>query len=542
MLRRSFQIIIFVIGFIFLLPSCGTKKMVKQAGKYESAGMFKEASELYYLAHIKKPQKVDITIALKRSGQIYLEELSQNVSNSFKQGNYKETVYQYITARDLVSKFRMAGVDLKPDESMKRYFEDASEIYLAKRYKLGQKLIYELNYNEAKDIFKEIYKISPEYKDTRNYLNQATFEPVYIEGSQFYNEGKYMDAYEKWESIYSSASDYKDVKERMNQALNERYKEGSLLLIDENFDEAAIALGEVFYKDRAYEDVKALYTEARNEPIYRQAAEMLEEGKCRSAYYAYGQIIADAGKYKDANKLEEKALECAQYPIAIQTPVIGKNTARAKDFQSMLNSKLLKLKNPFLKIYDLSAINSRIDRSMKSSSGRINLSLLKELQDRNNIKAVLYCEFTEFETRAGKEKKKEKTGFERTVMKSTSGETSIYDKKVKYAEVSRENMVDVSLTFKLISTETGEILLSDKISKNNNDQTSYATYGGDKDKLYPSTYSNGTYSLNEGGYHSLQEMLRIPSEIKSVDELTNSAFKDITHEVASDINNFDPEK
>ena len=542
MLRKSFQILIFVIGIIFLLPSCGTKKMVKQAGKYESAGMFKEASELYYLAHIKKPQKVDIAIALKRSGQIYLEELSQDVSNSFKQGNYKETVYQYMTAMDLVAKLNRTGVGLKPDESMKRYFEDASEIYLAQRYELGQKLIYELNYNGARGVFEEIYKIDPEYKDTRNYLDQATFEPVYIDGSQLYDEGKYMDAYEKWESIYSSASGYKDVKERMGQALNERYKEGSLMLIDENFDGAAIALGEVYYKNRAYEDVKALYTEARNEPIYRQAAEMLGEGKCRSAYYAYGQIIADAGKYKDAGKLEVEALECAQYPIAIQTPVIGKNTARAKDFQSMLNSKLLKLKNPFLKIYDLSAINSRIDRSMRNSSGKIDPSSLKGLRDRNGIKAVLYCEFTEFETQAGKEKKKEKTGFERTVMKSASGETSIYDKKVKYAEVSRENIVEVSLVFKLISTETGEILLSDRISKNREDQTSYATYSGDKDKLYPSTYSNGTYSLNEGGYRSLQKMLKKSSHIKSVDELTNSAFKDISHKVASDINNFDPEK
>ena len=175
MLRRSFQIVIIVFGLVFLLLSCGTKKMVKQAEEYESAGMFKEASELYYLAHIKKPQKVDITIALKRSGQIYLEELSQNVTNSFKQGNYKETVYQYITARDLVSKLNRAGAGLKPDESMKRYFEDASEIYLARRYKLGQKLIYELNYNEAKDIFEEIYIISPEYEDTGGITETASW-------------------------------------------------------------------------------------------------------------------------------------------------------------------------------------------------------------------------------------------------------------------------------------------------------------------------------------------------------------------------------
>ena len=533
-------ILIFCLGFTTF--SCGTKKTVKQAEKYESAGMFKEASELYYQAHVKKPQKVDITIALKRSGQIYLEELSQNMSVSFRQGNYKETVYQYLAARNLITMLDRSGVELKPDESMERYFVDAKEIYLAQRYDIGQKYIYELNYKEAKSIFEEIHRIDPDYKDTRNYLNQATFEPVYIEGSQLYAEGDYMGAYNMWESIYFSARNYKDVKERMGQALNERYKEGSLLLIDENFEEAAIALGQVYSKNQAYEDVRNLFTEARNEPIYRKAALMMDEGKCRSAYYAYGQIIADARKYKDAESLEKEALKCAQYPIAIQTPVILKNSSQAKEFQSLLNNKLLKLKNPFLKIYNLSAVNSRIDQSMKNSSGKIKPSALKELHDRNNIKAILYCEFTQFDAHAGKEKREEKTGFERIVMKSTNGETSIYDKRVKYSEVSRNNSVEVTMNFKLISTESGEILLSDRMGRNNNDEIEYATFTGDNDKLYPSTYSNGTYSLNQGGYRRLQVLLREPPEIKSTNELINSTFKDITQEIAKDINNFDPEK
>ncbi len=533
-------LLILSIGLVIF--SCGTKKTVKQAEKYETAGMFKEASELYYQAHMKKPQKVDITIALKRSGQIYLEELSQNVTTTFRQGNYKETVYQYLAARNLLTRLMKAGIELKPDESMERYFEDAKEIYLAERYKHGQKNIYELNYKEAKDVFNEIYKIDPEYKDTRSYLNQATFEPVYLEGSQLYADGDYIGAYDLWESIYLSVSNYKDVKEQMDQALNERYKEGSLLLIDEDFDGAAEALGQVFRRNPNHGNVKTLYTEARNEPIYRQAAVLMEEEKCRSAYYAYGQIIADAGKYKDAVKLEQDALECAQYPIAIQTPVIRKNTSQSRAFQSMLNNRLLNLKNPFLKIYDLSAIDRRMDESMKNSAGRTDRIALNRLYAQNNIKAILYCEFTEFEALTGKEKKEQETGFERQVMKSTTGETTIYDKRIKYTEISRENKVAVSISFKLISTETGEILLSDRINRNEEDRTEYATYSGDKDKLYPATYSNGTYSISESGYRKLQNLLRESSEIRSTDKLINSAFKDITQNVAKDINNFDPEK
>jgi thioredoxin-like negative regulator of GroEL len=524
------------------LVSCGTKKTVKQAEKYETAGMFREASELYYQAHIKKPQKADISIALKRTGQIYLEELSQNISISFTQGNYKETVYQYLAARNLITRLRQAGIELKPDDLMKRHFEDAKEIYLAGRYKLGQKNIYDLNYKEAKAVFKEIYNIDPDYRDTRNYLDQATYEPVYLEGSQLYAEGDYIGAYDMWEYIYLSVSNYKDVKKLMGQALNERYKEGSLLLIDENFNDAAEALGQVFHRDPAYKDVKTLYTEARNEPVYRQAAVWIEEEKCRSAYYAYEQIIADAGKYKDADKLKDDALECAQYPIAIQTPVIRKSKSQANSFLSLLNNKLLKLKSPFLKIYNLSAINSRLDESLKGPAGHIDHKVLRNLYVQNNIKAILVCEFTKFETVTGKENREQQTGFERLVMKSASGETTIYDKRVKYTEVSRENRVAVSLTFKLISTETGEILLSDRAGKNEEERTEYATYSGNKDKLYPATYSNGAYSLNENGYRKLQKLLKEPHDIRSTNELVNSAFKDITKNIAVEIDNFNPEE
>jgi len=542
-MQQKVLYLLFLAGFLTaILASCGTKKMLKQAGSYEDAGMYDKASELYYKAHLKKPDKADITIALKRSGQLYLEELSNRVSAAYDEGDYKETVYQYMEARDLVKKLEGAGIYLKPDKTMIQRFEDAKEHYLAGRYQQGEKFIYEKNYAEAKAVFEEIYRIDPDYKETRNYLNQATFEPVYVEGSKLYDQGKYMDAYRKWEYIYHSASGYKDVKERMDQALMERYKEGSLFLANEQFDEAATALGEVYSKDPSFGDVNELYTEARNEPVYRHAVEMLAAGKCRTAYYDCMRIIDDAGSYKDTDKLRDEALACAQYPIAIQTPLIRKNTARAKDFQSLLNSRLLKLNNPFLKIYDLASVDPKLDQVMKNSQGSVNREALKRLHDQNNIKAVLVCNFTVFEVKAGKENKKEKTGFERIVMKSTSGETTFYDKKVKYSEITKENSVDVALTYKLISTETGEILLSDRITQSNEDQTAYAVYNGDKSILYPAIERNGTYSVDSNGYNKLQHLLNRSHEITPVNKLVNDTFKEITRKIAGDINNFDPEK
>lgn len=529
-------------GVAVLFSSCTTKKMVKQAEKFETAGMFGEASDLYYQAHLKKPDKADITIALQRSGRLYLEELSQRVASSFDEGNYKETVYHFLEARNLIDRLKKAGIYLEPDKAMVRQFDDAKAIYLKKRYEEGQKLLYDMNYDEAKGVFSEIYNIDPDYKNTRNYLNQATFEPVYKEGSALYDEGKYMEAYRKWEYIYSSAGNYKEVKERMNDALNERYKQGVLLLANEQFDEAASALGDVYDENPDFKDVNTLYTEARNEPVYRRAVEMLHAGKCRTAYYACEQIIADAGSYKDVDKIHEEALACAQYPIAIQTPALRKNTARAKDFLSLLNSRLLKLNNPFLKVYMLSSVNPRLDQSMRSSAGTPGKAALKSLYDQHKIKAVLMIDFSQFDAKSGKEQRKQKTGFERVVMKSTDGETTFYDKQVKYTEISKENSVDAVVTYKLISTETGEILLTDRVAASKSDEIKYATYAGNPANLYPAVNHNGTYSLNDGGYKKLQRLLKASHEITPVNELVNAAFKEITRRIAGEINNFNPEK
>ncbi len=542
-MKQKILLLLILTGSVAVMfSSCATKKMVKQAEKFETAGMFGEASELYYRAHVKKPDKADITIALKRSGRLYLEELSQRVDASFDKGNYKETVYHFLEARNLIDRLKKAGIYLEPDKTMVQQFDDAKAIYLAKRYEEGQKLLYDLDYDDAKNVFNEIYNIDPDYKNTRNYLNQATFEPVYKEGSAFYDDGKYMEAYRKWEYIYNAAGNYKEVKERMNDALNERYKQGVLLLAHEQFDEAASALGDVYRENPDFRDVNTLFTEARNEPVYRKAVEMLNAGKCRSAYYACEQIIGDAGSYKDVDKIHEQALACAQYPVAVQTPALRKNSTRAKDFLSLLNSRLLKLNNPFLKIYMLSSVDSRIDQSMRQAAGSVNKAALKSLYDQHKIKAVLSLDFSRFDAKSGKEQRTQKTGFERVVMKSTTGETTFYDKQVKYSEISKENTVNAVVTYKLISTETGEILLSDRVAAGKSDEIKYVSYSGNPVNLYPAVNHNGTYSLNDGGYKKLQRLLKASHEITPVNELVNATFKEITQRIADDINNFNPEK
>lgn len=490
--NKTYAFLLSLTLILVLTSGCAVKKMVKQAEQYEAAGMFKEASDMYYQALQKKPGKADLKIDLRRTAQLYYEELSSEVKNSFSRSDYKQTVYYYLEAEDLINKVERTGLSLKTDPSMDRYFEDAKDYYLDDRYNAGLRFINDQDFDEAKKVFNEIFDIDPDYKDTRTYLNQATYEPVYREGSQLFAEGRFMDAWYKWESIYSETKNYKDVKDRMDQALNERYKEGTVFLMNEDFDDAARALGDVYNVNPTFRDVKTQYTEARNEPVYRQAKTYMQNGKCRSAYFDFERILADAGTYKNSKTLKDDALKCAEYPVAIYSEPVKNYTADAIEFENATVKNLINKNNIFLKVFDLTAINSRMESRLLNGNGEIDERSLETLRRENGIKAVLIIEYDDYIKNKGNLKKEKMTGFEREVFKNTEGETSVHDKQTTYFEYSKENRISLTVRYKLVSTESGEILLSDSYSDTERDETNYATYSGEKKRLYPAKSSRGT--------------------------------------------------
>lgn len=533
----------FLIGLVgLILSGCMVKKTLKKGEAYEKAGMFKDAAELYYNASLKKPTSPELKIALKRAGQLYVDEQAEKIAEASGNGDYKETVYAWLRTREFIDRTGRQGIDLRPDPGMNRYYEEAKERYLSQRYEAGQRLIGEQKFDEAREIFAEINKIDPEYRDTKSYLKQATYEPVYQEGARLFGEGKYMEAYARWQSIFVKDRNYNDVAGKMQEALNERYKQGSVSLMNENFREAAVALGEVFRADPSFKDVRQLFTEARNEPVYRDGISFLSTGKCRSAYYAFDQVLKDAGTYKDSDKQRETALACAQYPVAVATAPKKWQNASIKQFQAVLTGALINQKNIFLKIYDLAAIDQGAIAAMVSQSGSFNNEFLRFLGNNRNLKAVLYADFSELNRSEGTLRKEEKTGFERTITKNATGESITTDKKVRYDEFSQRNSVSVILTYKLVACATGEILLSDRIVESASDEIRYAVYSGSKENLYPSDNRNGQYSINTMNYRSLQNQLRASRTITSIDKLTEKVYGAVSQKIAVQVNNFNPEK
>ncbi|NCA86170.1 MAG: hypothetical protein EOM83_11450 [Clostridia bacterium] len=542
-MKHSYLYLIVALSAITItMSSCKLKKLTKQAQQYEAAGMYRQAADSYLSALERKPDKPELNIGLRRTGQLYLDELSAQGRAAFQRNDFRETVYNYLSTIDMILRLEGAGIKLHVDPALERSYQDAKDNYLDERYNAGLRLITDQNFKEAKDVFEEIAKIDIDYRDTRSYLNEAVLEPLYREGTKLYSEGKYMDAYRKWDLVCKKDPGYKDTKARMEQALSDRYNEGSLMLMQENFDQAALALGDVHSVNPNYREVHVQYIEARNEPIYRRANQEMQAGKCRTAYYDFDQIIKDADTYKDAGTLRDNALQCATYPVAIYAPDIRYHSGESGRIKNTLLENLLARKNIFLKVYDLSALDAQTNNRIINRSGQIDNQAMKQLAKAKNIKAVLFLDFENYQSEKGDLISNKMTGFERQVIKKADGTTQIYDKKVKYTSWSQINTAAIKINYRLVSTTTGEILLSDAVYDTRTDHTNYATYEGNKSNLYPAKSISGNWVLDDNGHNNLQKLLRSDNRIKSVESLQTELYKELTTDIAKKINNFDPEK
>ena len=92
------------------------------------------------------------------------------------------------------------------------------------------------------------------------------------------------------------------------------------------------------------------------------------------------------------------------------------------------------------------------------------------------------------------------------------------------------------MQLRLISLTTGELEITNIVSKEITDRIHYYTYDGDGKKLYPS--KDGKVELSKNSKNQMDQLLTNRRKIKSVETLSSEAFKDISKQVKSKIEKF----
>lgn len=211
------RLLLFSIALV-LLTGCAASRYAKKAEKFEEAGLYKDAAEFYYESVKRKRTKVETKLGLQKNGQLVLNDLLAEFDKDYQQNETQEAVYSYEEAKNYHDKVAGVGVDLTFPDRYHAYYDEVKNTFIADKYIEGAEQLNREEFDKAEAIFREIVRISPNYKDAKSKLEIAVYEPQYRGAIAYLDAEKYRSAYYIFDQILSKTSGYKDAANLKQEA------------------------------------------------------------------------------------------------------------------------------------------------------------------------------------------------------------------------------------------------------------------------------------------------------------------------------------
>lgn len=216
-MKRLLPLTLLVLALVF--TGCASKRLAKRGLKFEHAGMYEMAADLYYQAVVANAQNVDAVVGLKKNGQRLLDEKSLQVQKAYLSNNDRETVYNYLDAKQYQDKVNATGVSLSISEISRGYFEEAKPRYLESLFYDARLLLDEEKFRESEAKFAEIKRIDPGFEGIDEYMKVSRSEPLYRKGRELMDAGFFRQAYHSFNEIITKQGIYKDSRDLRDEAL-----------------------------------------------------------------------------------------------------------------------------------------------------------------------------------------------------------------------------------------------------------------------------------------------------------------------------------
>lgn len=352
----------------------------------------------------------------------------------------------------------------------------------------------------------------------------------FLEGQAYYDRVKAAGVTLNIPDHYFA--DFNKVKGEYIETL---YAAGTEQLEAEQFEEAESTLSRIVELEPNYEDAKRLRDEAYMEPIYREAVQAKENAHYRSSYILLIQVRERDPYYKDIDELRQEVLRDGAFAVAI---LPFENTTKrnvASKVVAHTTSSMANLNDPFLKIVDRENIERILEEQRLGLSGMIDEATAVDVGQLMGAQAVLMGTVIDYREEKGRLKKSTKEGFESYQVRKIDDEGKQYFqtryKSVRYDEYFQENKVYLSVSYKLVSLKTGEVLATNIVEDSRQDDIYYANYSGDKNKLYPAR--DGKVYTN--GRNNLRSLMNASRKLKTVGILAADAYKNTGNKIAINI-------
>lgn len=400
---------------------------------------------------------------------------------------------------------------------------------------VGQELI-----NEQLNEFYKLHSMKDVKRAVYSYLDIKAYEKkvssfVSLEVPEYYD-----DYYNESKEVY----------------LSQRYQEASLLLDEEEFQKADEILKEIIRIDPDYQDAGDLKNVTTVEPLYRKGVKAFESENYRTCYSLMQQVLSKETNYKDAIDYKNRALDRAVMTIAVspfETTTENANIVRDKVYAELIQD-LLKSNDPFLKVIDRENTERIVEEQKFNMSNAVDRKSAIDAGKMLGAKAFVTGKVLSYNYNGGQVTPQQKQAYESYRVKKVNPKTkktyyATEYKKTTYTEYTGSSQVTCSVEFRMVSTQTGEVLVSDIVKITTRDQVNFARYSGNYKSLYPGHYSSikGPVQISDKIYTSSRQKNQLTSKftsrssLKSVGELRTEASERAAQQIAAKILQFNPE-
>ncbi len=334
-------------------------------------------------------------------------------------------------------------------------------------------------------------------------------------------------------------TDFKQVK---GEYLVQLYTQGQDLMGKKDYSAAEAVFTKIGKLEPGYKDASSLQQTAFLEPLYLSGKAALAAGQYRKAYNDLDRVVNGNAAYKDAVALKQAAVDKGRYAIAVLpfnvAGTTGVGAAQAATLQAYITSAIVDTKDPFIQVVDRDNIQKILDEQKLGMSGVVDESTAVSAGKLLGAKAVVMGTVMAYGEDAGRLKKSTKDGYEAYQVKEVDKQTNVESyitkyRPVKYTEFYQENKVELSFSYKLVSLETGQVLISKVMDKQADDHAWYATYEGNGSALFPQV--NGTVNTASAARRQLNSLLAAPRTVRPMADLGSQLLRSTSVEMANEV-------
>lgn len=359
---------------------------------------------------------------------------------------------------------------------------------------------------------------------------------AYLEAESY--QGRVQRAGVNLEIPESYQRDFKQVKEAY---LMQLYDLGQELLAAQDYAMAQAVFDKIGKLEPDYKNASSLQDIAYTEPLYRAGKEALENGQYRKAYNNLLQVLERDAAYKDARELQQQAVERGQYPIAVlpfNRAGSSSSAGKAADLQARITAGIIALNDPFIRVVDRENTERILEEQRMGMTGVVDESSAVNAGKLMGAQAVIMGTVTDYREIPGRLQRSTKEGYESYLVKKLNPETgtTVLETRyrpVEYTEYYKENKASLAFSYKIVSLETGQVLLSRVLDRQAADEAYFAEYEGSAEALYPKR--NGVVDTRAAARRELRALVAAPREVQTTAALGRAVTQAVSSAVAADI-------